>query len=203
MNRGDDGSAQRRQALAAAVEQVAHGDRAALKTVYDMTSAKLLGVILRIVRDRETSEDVLQDVYVKVWRRAGRFDPAVASPVTWLCVIARNAAIDCARRESRGDPVVSRPAEAMEEIEDDTIAGILARDPEDPANDFLCDMEDHERVRLCIEQLQNEHRRTIRLAFFDGLSHSQLAERIGAPLGTVKSWIRRGLASLKGCLGGE
>ena len=193
MNRGDDGSAQRRQALAAAVEQVAHGDRAALKTVYDMTSAKLLGVILRIVRDRETSEDVLQDVYVKVWRRAGRFDPAVASPVTWLCVIARNAAIDCARRESRGDSVVSRPAEAMEEIEDDAIA----------ADDFLCDMEDHERVRLCIEQLQNEHRRTIRLAFFDGLSHSQLADRIGAPLGTVKSWIRRGLASLKGCLGGE
>lgn len=194
MERGDTGAAaQRRQALATAVERVARGDRAALKIVYDMTSAKLLGVILRIVRDRETSEDVLQDVYVKVWRRAGRFDPARSSPVTWLCVIARNAAIDCARREGRIDKVGSPPVGAIEEIEDDTIA----------ADDLLCDMEDHERIRLCIEQLQNEHRRTIRLAFFDGLSHSQLADRIGAPLGTVKSWIRRGLASLKGCLGGE
>ncbi len=186
-------AAQRRQALVAAVQQVARGDREALKTVYDMTSAKLLGVILRIVRDRETSEDVLQDVYIKVWRRAGRFDPGRSSPVTWLCVIARNAAIDCARRQGRSEPVVTEPAEAMDEIEDDTIA----------ADDLLCDMEDHERVRRCIEQLQNEHRNTIRLAFFDGLSHSQLAERIGAPLGTIKSWIRRGLASLKGCMGGE
>lgn len=183
----------RRETLIAAIEQVARGDRAALKLVYDMTSAKLFGVIVRIMHDRELAEDVLQDVYIKIWNRAGRYDASRASPISWLCVIARNAAIDGARRQHRGDYLTGHEeAVVLEEVEDDAV----------PADELLCHAEDHERMRRCIEALQDDHRRSIRMAFFDGLSHSELADRIGVPLGTMKSWIRRGLASLKGCLGG-
>lgn len=175
--------------LVAALEGVARGERDCLETVYQMTSAKLLGVIVRIERDRETAEDVLQDVYIKVWRRAGRFDDSRASPITWLCAIARNAAIDSCRSHGRE---ATMGDDWLPEIEDDAA----------PADEMLCDMEDAARVNRCLEGLQRDHRRSIRLAFFDGLSHSELAERIGVPLGTMKSWIRRGLASLKGCLGG-
>lgn len=179
----------RRQKLVAALQGVGRGERSALKTVYELTSAKLLGVIVRIERDRETAEDVLQDVYLKVWRRAGRFDASRGSPITWLCAIARNAAIDSCRGRSREASV---PDDDLPEIEDDASL----------ADEMLCDMEDAARVHDCLDTLQQDHRRSIRLAFFDGLSHSELAERIGVPLGTMKSWIRRGLASLKGCLGG-
>ncbi|WP_229665288.1 sigma-70 family RNA polymerase sigma factor [Croceicoccus mobilis] len=179
--------------LIAAIEQVARGNSAALKQVYDMTSAKLFGVILRIMHDRELAEDVLQDVYLKVWNRAGRFDANRASPISWLCVIARNAAIDGVRRQQRSDYLSGHAeADVLEEIEDDAV----------PADELLCNAEDNERMRRCMEALQDDHRKSIRMAFFDGLSHSELAERIGVPLGTMKSWIRRGLASLKGCLGG-
>ncbi|RVQ65131.1 sigma-70 family RNA polymerase sigma factor [Croceicoccus ponticola] len=179
----------RRQELATALQGVGRGDRAALEIVYTMTSAKLFGVIVRIERDRDTAEDVLQDVFLKVWRRAGRFDASRGSPITWLCAIARNAAIDSCRGGSRE---TTMPDGLLPEIEDDAA----------PADEMLCDMEDAERVKRCLEGLQHEQRRSIRLAFFDGLSHTELAERVGVPLGTMKSWIRRGLASLKGCLGG-
>lgn len=179
--------AESRQRLVLALGEVARGDRASLKTVYDMTSAKLFGVIVRIERDRDSAEDVLQDVYVKVWRRAGRFDPSRASPITWLCTIARNAAIDSRRRHGHETDLDGVP-----EVEDDAPL----------ADEMLCNIEDASRVRQCLDTLQTDQRRSIRLAFFDGLSHSELADRVGVPLGTMKSWIRRGLASLKGCLGG-
>ena len=178
----------RRQALAEAMQAVAGGDRSALRQVYDATSAKLFGTILRIVRDRDTAQDLLQDVYIKVWHRAGRFDASIASPITWLCTLARNTAIDHTRR--RGAPVDA--GDELPEVADDTA----------PVDEFLCKAEDHEALRRCLEELQDDHQRSIRLAFFDGLTHSQLADRIGVPLGTMKSWIRRGLQGLKGCLGG-
>ncbi|GGD62225.1 RNA polymerase sigma factor [Croceicoccus mobilis] len=191
--KNNPGAEERRKMLIAAIEQVARGNSAALKQVYDMTSAKLFGVILRIMHDRELAEDVLQDVYLKVWNRAGRFDANRASPISWLCVIARNAAIDGVRRQQRSDYLSGHAeADVLEEIEDDAV----------PADELLCNAEDNERMRRCMEALQDDHRKSIRMAFFDGLSHSELAERIGVPLGTMKSWIRRGLASLKGCLGG-
>lgn len=183
------GPQEKRQELVRALRLVGRGDRAALETVYSMTSAKLLGVIIRIERDREAAEDVLQDVYLKVWRRAGRFDPDRASPITWLCTIARNAAIDAKRSAGRKTEVAD---DDLPEIEDGCAL----------ADEMLCDKEDAARVQDCLEGLQGNHRRSIRMAFFDGLTHSELAERIGVPLGTMKSWIRRGLESLKGCLGG-
>jgi RNA polymerase sigma-70 factor (ECF subfamily) len=180
---------QRRSRLVAALGEVARGDRAALRETYDLTSAKLLGVILRITRDRETAEDVLQECYVKVWNRAGRFDPSRASPITWLCVIARNTAISQMRKTGRRDEVAGPE---LPEVADDA--------PD--AETFLCHAQDRAALRNCMDELQDDHRRAIRLAFFDGLSHSQLASKVGVPLGTIKSWIRRGLTGLKGCLGG-
>ena len=179
----------KRAALASAINRVADGDRHALKVVYDLTAAKLLGVVMHIARDREQAEDILQEVFLKVWHRAGRFDGTQASPITWLCAIARNTAIDSVRKSGRRAQVGE---DVLPDIEDEAPR----------ADQMLCSEEDSELLQQCLERLQDDHRRSIRMAFFRGYSHSELAERVGVPLGTVKSWIRRGLASLKGCLGG-
>lgn len=180
----------RQTQLIDALTGTAAGNRGSLQTVYEMTSAKVFGTILRIVRRREVAEDVLQDVYVKVWRRAGRFDPSKGSPITWLRTIARNSALNDVRRNGRQQEL------AEEEFPDVTDTKILA------ADDWLCAEQDSAALADCLEELRADHRRTIKLAFFEGLSHSELAERVNVPLGTLKSWIRRGLAGLKGCLGG-
>lgn len=169
---------------------MACGDRNALATVYEMTSAKLFGTILRIVRSRERTEDLLQDVYVKAWRRAGRFDAAKGSPITWLCTIARNAALNDLRRSGRSRELAGD--ELPDVVDEDVV----------PADEWLCNIEDSEALQRCLEGLQKDQKRSIVLAFFDGYSHSELAEKVKVPLGTMKSWIRRGLAGLKGCLDG-
>ena len=180
----------RRTELIEAMVATAAGNRGSLQIVYEMTSAKVFGTILRIVRRRDVAEDLLQDVYVKVWRRAGRFDPAKGSPIAWLCAIARNSAFNDLRRNGRQMDVAD---EDFPDVADTRIAA---------ADDWLCAEEDSAALADCLDQLREDHRRTIKLAFFEGLSHSELAERINVPLGTLKSWIRRGLAGLKGCLGG-
>ncbi|RIV84991.1 sigma-70 family RNA polymerase sigma factor [Aurantiacibacter zhengii] len=177
----------RRAALEEAMQSVADGKQEALQHVYDLTSAKLLGVIIQVVRDRETAEDVLQETYIKVWSRAGRFDRTRASPITWLCAIARNSAIDAVRKVGRRG-----------EIGDDALPEIADESPD--ADKMLCDAEESERLKECLDTLQQDHRRCIRMAFFRGFTHSELASRLKVPLGTMKSWIRRGLVSLKGCL---
>ncbi len=179
-----------RQRLVEALGQVAHGDRAALRSVYDATSAKLFGICLRISRDRALAEDVLQDVYVKVWRRAGRFDPAKASPITWLAAIARNTAIDAIRKRGRRD-----------EVSDDVLADFEDSAPR--ADALVEQRQDRARVVDCLDTLEGEQKRSIREAFFGGFTYSELADRRGVPLGTMKSWIRRGLARMKECLGDD
>lgn len=176
-----------RARLNGALAQVAHGDRIALKLVYDLTAAKLFGICLRISRNRQAAEDILQDVYIKVWNRAGRFDAARASPITWLCAIARNAAIDWQRANSG-------PALLPEE----SAAGIV--DDRPGALEIAEAAEERARIHNCLEALDAQKGRVIRAAFFDGLSYPQLAERTAMPLGTIKSWVRRGLAQLKLCL---
>ena len=168
----------------------ARGDRRSLELVYEMTSSKVFSTILRIVRRRERAEDILQDVYIKVWRRAGRFDPSKGSPITWLCAIARNSALNDVRRSGR-----------EQEIADDDFPEVADTDLV-AADDWLCAAEDSAALNKCLDQLRSDHRRSITMAFFDGLSHSELAEKVNVPLGTMKSWIKRGLAGLKGCLGG-
>ena len=176
--------------MANALSAVATGDRAALEKLYHLTSGRLFAVIARIVRNRERAEDVLQETFVKVWHRAGRFDSEKGSPMTWLCVIARNTALNELRRT---EPAREAAGAELSEIEDDS---------HKPADEWLCDQQDSAALSRCMDELQPDHRRSIVLAFFGGLSHSELAEKIDVPLGTMKSWIRRGLARLKGCLDG-
>ena len=173
--------------LAALMTRVAEGDRAALRQLYDATSAKLFGVCLRILSDREECEDVLQDVYVTIWRRADRFDSTRASVTTWISTIARNRAID--RLRARG------PMAYAEQVD-----GLEIPDGAASADSLLEAADDRARLQHCLGELDERTAAVIRTAFFEGVTYEALSARMDAPLGTVKSWIRRGLARLKGCL---
>ena len=173
--------------LTALMSRIAAGDREALRQLYDATSAKLFGVCLRILSDREESEDVLQDVYVTIWRRADRFDATRASVMTWLSTIARNRSID--RLRARG------PMAYAEQVDELEIA-----DGADSAETLLSAADDRNKLHGCLSELDERTEKVIRTAFFEGVTYEALAKRMDAPLGTVKSWIRRGLAKLKGCL---
>lgn len=177
-----------RDQLAEALGRAGAGDRGAFKIVYEATSAKLMGVCLRILGDRQLAEDVLQDTYLIVWRKAEDFDPARASPITWLATIARNRAID--RLRAAGSRIVVAPVEVLE-----------TRPDEAPlASDLVETGEEVVRLNACLDELEDRTARAIRTAFFEGVTYDQLAEREGAPLGTMKSWIRRGLLRLRSCL---
>ncbi len=176
-----------RSQLAAALVRVAGGDRAALRIVYQDTCAKLFGVCLRILKDRSEAEDVLQDVYVTVWRKAATFDPGRASPITWMVAIARNRAID---RRSRAAGRRLEPIEAADAVSD----------PAPAAVERVELAQQHQRLTRCLEELEARHASAIRAAFLDGATYEELAARMNVPLGTMKSWIRRGLLKLRACL---
>jgi RNA polymerase sigma factor (sigma-70 family) len=173
------------------------GDRAAFATLYDATSAHLLGVVLRIQRDRAQAEDILQEVYVKVWRAAQSFDAAQSQPLTWLSSIARNRAIDSLRR-MQTQPQFHSTLTTNDE-EDTEVYDTVADDAPGPL-DLLSRASDARALSSCMQGLSAQQRQSVALAFFDGLSHAEVAEQMRQPLGTVKSWVRRALMSLKGCL---
>jgi RNA polymerase sigma-70 factor, ECF subfamily len=181
-------AATRRRQLAAAIARVATGDRAALRLVYAETSAKLFGVCLRILGDRSEAEDVLQEVYLTVWRKAARFDESVASPITWLVAIARNRCID--RLRSSAGARKALPIEAADEVADAAPSAVERLESD----------EEQARLNGCLEELESRQRDAIRAAFLDGLTYDELARRSEVPLGTMKSWIRRGLMKLRACL---
>lgn len=176
-----------RTRLIAALDGVAGGDRAAFHEVYRRTSAKLLAVCLRIFSDRSEAEDVLQDVYVTIWQKAGQYDPARASPITWLVTLTRNRAID--RLRSGGRRIMT-PIEAIEEPADDSASAL----------EGLLEVEQGHHIAECLEELARDDAALIRTAFFQGATYSELAERAQVPLGTVKSRIRRALMRLRECL---
>jgi RNA polymerase sigma-70 factor, ECF subfamily len=177
-----------RNLIAAALGRIPGGDRGALQTVYRLTSAKLFGVALRILGERSEAEDVLQEVYVTVWRKAADFDASRASPMTWLIAIARNRAIDRLRATRR-----TRNAEPIEAASD--IADSAA-----DADQTLMDAQDYARLHGCLDELAGRERAALRGAFFDGNTYEDLAGRMKVPLGTMKSWIRRAMIKLKACL---
>ena len=177
-----------RNVLAAALARTGAGDRAALRIVYQDTSAKLFGVLLRILKNRSEAEDVLQDVYVTVWRRAATFDPGRASPITWLVAIARNRAID--RLRSGTGSRRTAPIEEAEHVSDGAPGAL----------EVVLRGEQHARLATCIGELEDNTSRAIRSAFYDGVTYEDLAARMSVPLGTMKSWIRRGLIKLRACL---
>jgi RNA polymerase sigma-70 factor (ECF subfamily) len=173
--------------LADLLARAAGGDRAAFKLLYDRTSAKLFGVIVRILGDGGDAEDVLQEVYVTAWRKAAEFDPARASPITWLATIARNRAIDRLRARA------VRPAAPVEEAAEIADAA--------PGADALIDeARDAARVRQALAGLEPRHASAIRACYFEGLTYEALAAREGVPVGTLKSWVRRGLLRMKAAM---
>ncbi|KXU86489.1 RNA polymerase subunit sigma-24 [Paraburkholderia monticola] len=182
----DDPETRRRDELNLLLLDVGAGDRAAFATLYRRTSAKLLGVCLKMLRDRGEAEEVLQDVYVTVWRRAVTFDPTLASAITWLAAIARNRAIDRLRTR-REEPL------------DETIGEEIVDDSPSPAA-IAEYSEERRRLERCLEGLPAQHGSVVREAFFTGATYAELAERLSVPLGTLKSWIRRSLLQLKACL---
>jgi RNA polymerase sigma-70 factor (ECF subfamily) len=176
-----------RERLAEALRRVARGDRAALSDVYSATSSKLFGVCLRILPDREEAEDVLQEAYLTVWRRASAFDPSRGSPITWLVTLTRNRALD--RLRSRR-PIASEPIDLAEKVADEAL----------PADSLIEMDQEAARLALCLRELPAADGVLIRAAFFQGSSYPELAARAALPLGTVKSRIRRALLKLRGCL---
>ncbi len=178
----------RRSQLAAILGRVATSDRAALRELYDRTSAKLFGICVRICADQQGAEDVLQEVYIAVWNRAASYDPERSSPITWLATIARNRAIDWRRSRQRGNDMLPVDAAA-------TIA-----DPGIDAPDSIDDARLAARLRACLDALDARAERAIREAYYGGFSYAELAARDAVPLGTMKSWIRRGLDRLRKCL---
>ena len=167
--------------------RIAAGDRAALRQLYLATSAKLFGVCLRILSNKDESEDVLQEVYITIWRRADRFEAGRASVMTWISTIARNRAID--RLRARGPLAYADQIDEME-IEDSA-----------PRAEMLLEAaQSSQALGKCLGELDTRTETVIRTAFFEGITYEALAARMDAPLGTVKSWIRRGLLKLKGCL---
>jgi RNA polymerase sigma-70 factor (ECF subfamily) len=158
-----------------------------LQEVYRRTSSKLFGVCLRIFPEKSDAEDALQDAFVNVWQKAGSFDPARASPITWLVTLTRNRAIDRLRASGKR---MTAPIEAAADVADDT--------PD--AEACLIDAEDRTRIAHCMETLASGDATMIRTAFFEGATYADIADRAAVPLGTVKSRIRRALMKLKACL---
>ena len=172
------------------------GDRAAFATLYNKTSSHLFAVVLRINRDRGQAEDVLQEIYVNVWRSASSFDAAQSQPLTWLTRVARNRAIDSLRRTQTQPQFENR---FSGEEEDNDVYDDKADDAPGPL-DLLSQAADARALTDCMQDLSAPQRQSVAMAFYDGLSHAEVAEKMGQPLGTVKSWVRRALTSLKGCL---
>lgn len=188
-----DPSLARRDALVAALCATGLRDGAAFRKVYQLTSAKLFGICLRICGERQAAEDVLQEVYLVIWRRAASFEPLRSSPITWLATIARNRAIDWRRAQGRPAP----PPPSVD------VAGTGAGDAVDDA--ALADVamiarEDAHHVHRCLAMLDPVSRDAIRAAFLDGTTYAELATRAGIPLATMKSRVRRGLIQLRKCM---
>ena len=165
---------------------VAHGDRAALRAVYERQAARLFGVANAILRDRDAAADALQDAFLRIARRAGQYDPARGPAEAWLAAIVRHAALDAVRARGREIPT-DDPALGDQPVEADALERVAAS-------------AEGRRLRDCLAALEEKNRTGIVLAFVHGLSHAQVAARLDLPLGTVKAWIRRGLLRLRECL---
>jgi RNA polymerase sigma-70 factor (ECF subfamily) len=167
------------------LRRCADGDRAAFRALYDVWSPRLYGVALRITRQPALAADAMHDAFVQIWQQAARFDPARGSADAFLISFVRYRALDLVRRRTREMP------------------GYEAEDRADETPDALAQLVGNAEAAAlhhCLSMLDADRRRLVLMAFVDGLSHSELAEKLKLPLGTVKSWIRRSLASLRECL---
>lgn len=166
------------------------GDQRAFENLYRFTAPKLYAYAMRMLRNESLAEECLQDVYVRIWHHAREYAPERAAPLTWMIGILRHRALDLLRQRGR-ETTLAEP-EDLEHLVN-AQAGAAAADPVDD--------EDARALYACLGQLREEQRRCLQLAYFDNLSHAQMAERLHVPLGTVKTWVRRALEQLRRCLG--
>ena len=170
------------------LQRVARQDRQAFAQLYSATSAKLYGTILRILRRRDIADEVLQEVYVKIWERAGDYKPARASPFAWMAAIARNRALDEVRRRTL-DSIEDHPE--LQDIPSTEETGLAS----------LLRSEEGQKLSKCLDRLEPDRRSMVVLAYCEGMSRDELAASYGQPVNTIKTWLRRSLAQQKGCLG--
>ena len=167
-------------------------DAEAFERLYELTAPLLMGVALRVTARRELAKEVLHDAFVKVWNGATSYDPLATRPVAWLVAIVRNRAIDL---------VSSADMARVRQFEDDTDTAIERFfDWAPAAEDTVAQGQMHNWLRRCLGELKAGERQALVLAYMHGLSHGDLAEHLSKPLGTIKSWLRRGLESLRGCV---
>ena len=178
--------------LIALIDRVALADESALKELYEMTSSKLYGVAVRVVTNKSWAEDVLQEAFINIWRIAGDYKASLSPPMAWMCLIVRSRGLDFLRRRR------SDRADAVQEL-DDVLSDTLEGDSANPMDTALAG-EQAWALHQCLNQLDNKQREVVSLAYLRDLSHGELAEQLKLPLGTVKTWIRRGLNQLRGCM---
>ena len=168
------------------IGKVSLGDRRAFSELYDMTSAKLFGVCLRVLNNRASAEDVLQETYMKIWRYAERYASNGMSPMTWLITIARNTAIDKLRASRDG-------------VDIDGVADTLVSSGPTPEQAAIAAGEAG-RIADCLSQLEPPRDQAVRGAYLEGLSYADLSEKLSVPLNTIRTWLRRSLISLRECM---
>ncbi|WP_246777276.1 sigma-70 family RNA polymerase sigma factor [Microvirga sp. VF16] len=170
-----------------ALRRCAQGDQGALRQIYDTESARMLGVALRLLRRRALAEEAVHDAFVQIWRRAVSFDPARGQARAWLYAILRHRALNILRDEGRTEFAEDGEPVALPSEDEDAEAKVIR-------------LSETSALRRCLERLKPVRRQAIVLAYTDGLSHRELARRLGVPVGTAKSWIRRSLLVLRDCL---
>jgi RNA polymerase sigma factor (sigma-70 family) len=171
---------------------VGQGDAGAFRKLYDATSPKLFGYVMRILGKRELAEEALQDGFFAIWHGAAGYQRQLAAPMTWMTTIVRNKALDRLRGQAR-DAVVDGP-----DFDPDLMQAM--EDPRANPIDALLLSSDARALAYCMSTLEGLHRQVVGLAFFHDLSHSEVAQQLTVPIGTVKTWIRRSLERLKACL---
>jgi RNA polymerase sigma-70 factor (ECF subfamily) len=178
------------------IARTARGDHTAFATVYERTHAHLFGLALRMLGREQAAEDALQEAFVSVWKSAGLYQSRVGGeevqPMTWLIAIVRNKALDALRVRARRKETELPDADALEH------APLQGTAPS--ALELLAQASRALQIEGCLNGLDGSHRQSLALAYYQGLSHSEVAAQMGAPLGSVKAWIRRGLERLKACL---
>jgi len=180
------------EALIALIDRVALRDEAALKALYDTVSSKLYGLALRVVNKHEWAEDVLQETFLQIWRSAADYRASLSPPMAWLGIIVRSRSLDCLRRRS------AERAHLTDEI-DDVMADTMEGPSPNPMDVSLASQQAW-ALHQCLGKLESRQREVVSLGYLRDLSHSELAEQLKLPLGTVKTWIRRGLEQLRTCM---
>lgn len=178
--------------LIALIDRVALRDEAALRSLYELTSPRLFGLAMRVLRRREAAEDVLQEAFLTVWRTAPDYRASLSPPLAWLGLIVRSRSLDALRKH------VSSRSDRTQEL-DESLGQALESDSPDPM-DAADASEQALALHQCLGKLDHRQREVVSLAYLRDLSHGELASQLALPLGTVKTWIRRGLEQLRGCM---